>query len=141
MLSVPSPPCPGHLSQRERQGGCRKMGACRDDRVPVLILAVPWLPLWGSCHEVTERVKMPSPPSVRTGHLSQRERQGDSRKMGACREDRMPALILAAPWLPLWGSCHEVTERVKTPSPPSVRTGHLSRRERQGDCRKMGGLP
>ena len=22
------------------------------------------------------------------------------------------------PWLPLWGSCHEVTERVKTPSPP-----------------------
>ena len=22
------------------------------------------------------------------------------------------------PWLPLWGSCHEVTERVKTPFPP-----------------------
>ena len=22
----------------------------------------PWLPLWGSCHGVTERVNMPSPP-------------------------------------------------------------------------------
>ena len=22
----------------------------------------PWLPLWGSCHEVTERVNKPSPP-------------------------------------------------------------------------------
>ena len=23
-----------------------------------------------------------------------------------------------SPWLPLWGSCHKVTERVNTPSPP-----------------------
>ena len=34
------------------------------------------------------------------------------------------------PWLPLWGSCHEVTERAnKTLSAP---LGHLSHRERQG---------
>ena len=33
------------------------------------------------------------------------------------------------PWLPLWGSCHEVTERVNSPSPPH--SGHLSHRERQ----------
>ena len=32
----------------------------------------PWLPLWGSCHEVTERVKSP-PPLPSGGHLSQRE--------------------------------------------------------------------
>ena len=25
---------------------------------------------------------------------------------------------LVPPWLPLWGSCHEVTERVKTLFPP-----------------------
>ena len=63
------------------------MGVCRDDRVPVLILTVSWLLLWGSCYEVTERVKTPSPPSVRTGHLSQRERQGDCRKSGTATKE------------------------------------------------------
>ena len=29
-----------------------------------------------------------------------------------------PPVTIRPPWLPLWGSCHEVTERVKTPSPP-----------------------
>ena len=33
----------------------------------------PWLPLWGSCHEVTERVNIAL--SAPTGHLSHRERQ------------------------------------------------------------------
>ena len=33
----------------------------------------PWLPLWGSCHEVTERVQIAL--SALTGHLSHRERQ------------------------------------------------------------------
>ena len=32
----------------------------------------PWLPLWGSCHEVTERAKN---HPLRLRHLSQRERQ------------------------------------------------------------------
>ena len=36
---------------------------------------------------------------------------------------------LAPPWLPLWGSCHEVTERVKNAL--SAPLGHLSHRERQ----------
>ncbi len=31
------------------------------------------------------------------------------------------------PWLPLWGSCHEVTERVKTPSPPLRGTSPIGR--------------
>ena len=35
--------------------------------------ALPWLPLWGSCHEVTERVKIAL--SDLLGHLSHRERQ------------------------------------------------------------------
>ena len=35
-----------------------------------------------------------------------------------------------SPWLPLWGSCHEVTERANTPSLPLA--GHLSHGERQG---------
>ena len=35
--------------------------------------ALPWLPLWGSCHEVTERVKFAL--SDLLGHLSHRERQ------------------------------------------------------------------
>ena len=33
----------------------------------------PWFPLWGSCHEVTERVQIAL--SALTGHLSHRERQ------------------------------------------------------------------
>ena len=33
------------------------------------------------------------------------------------------------PWLPLWGSCHEVTERVKTPSPPLRGTSPKGRGE------------
>ena len=36
---------------------------------------------------------------------------------------------LVPPWLPLWGSCHEVTERVKNAL--SAPLGHLSHRERQ----------
>ena len=36
-----------------------------------------------------------------------------------------------SPWLPLWGSCHEVTERVKNALSAPFR-GHLSHRERQG---------
>ena len=31
------------------------------------------------------------------------------------------------PWLPLWGSCHEVTERVTTPSPPLRGTSPIGR--------------
>ena len=31
------------------------------------------------------------------------------------------------PWLPLWGSCHAVTERVKTPSPPLWGTSPIGR--------------
>ena len=31
------------------------------------------------------------------------------------------------PWLPLWGSCHEVTERVNTPSPPLRGTSPIGR--------------
>ena len=34
---------------------------------------LPWLPLWGSCHEVTERVNIAL--SAPTGHLSHRARQ------------------------------------------------------------------
>ena len=34
---------------------------------------LPWLPLWGSCHEVTERVNIAL--STPTGHLSHRARQ------------------------------------------------------------------
>ena len=31
------------------------------------------------------------------------------------------------PWLPLWGSCHEVTERVNSPSPPLRGTSPIGR--------------
>ena len=41
-----------------------------------------------------------------------------------------PPVTIRTPWLPLWGSCHEVTERAnKTLSAPF--RGHLSHRERQ----------
>ena len=37
------------------------------------------------------------------------------------------SVSLVLPWLPLWGSCHEVTERVKTPSPPLRGTSPIGR--------------
>ena len=40
----------------------------------------------------------------------------------------LPPVTIRSSWLPLWGSCHEVTERVVT-SP--LRLRHLSQRERQ----------
>ena len=38
-----------------------------------------------------------------------------------------PFLSFFPPWLPLWGSCHEVTERVKTPFPPLLGTSPTGR--------------
>ena len=52
----------------------------------------PWLPLWGSCHEVTERVKIAL--SALTGHLSHRERQGPH-----------PSRLRRATFT-LWSNCH-----------------------------------
>ena len=40
---------------------------------------------------------------------------------------RSQSVPLVLPWLPLWGSCHEVTERVKTPSPPPRGTSPIGR--------------
>ena len=40
---------------------------------------------------------------------------------------RSQSVPLVLPWLPLWGSCHEVTERVKTPSPPLRGTSPIGR--------------
>ena len=52
----------------------------------------PWLPLRGSCHEVTERVKIAL--SALTGHLSHRERQGPH-----------PSRLRRATFT-LWSNCH-----------------------------------
>ena len=45
------------------------------------------------------------------------------------------------PWLPLRGSCHEVTERVNTPSPPLWGTSPIGRGKLPSSARYGGHLP
>ena len=45
------------------------------------------------------------------------------------------------PWLPLRGSCHEVTEREKTPSPPLRGTSPIGRGKLPSSARYGGHLP
>ena len=59
-------------------------------------LAPPWLPLWGSCHEVTERVK--NALSAPLGHLSHRERQVTLIRLALAGDARAT--------FTLWSNCH-----------------------------------
>ena len=59
-------------------------------------LAPPWLPLWGSCHEVTERVK--NALSAPLGHLSHRERQVALIRLALAGDARAT--------FTLWSYCH-----------------------------------
>ena len=73
---------------------------------------------------------LPGIPAIRTC-----PRPKNCMSMGPVRTDVAPSgdslrSQSVSPWLPLWGSCHEVTERGnRTLSAP---TGHLSHRARQG---------
>ena len=58
--------------------------------------ALPWLPLWGSCHEVTERVKFAL--SDLLGHLSHRERQVALIRLALAQDARATYA--------LWYDCH-----------------------------------
>ena len=59
-------------------------------------LVPPWLPLWGSCHEVTERVK--NALSAPLGHLSHRERQVALIRLALAGDVRAT--------FTLWSNCH-----------------------------------
>ena len=77
------------------------------------------------------------PPVLRTGGiiLSKKPEEkhviaNQRRNAGvALSKDSLRSQSVLPPWLPLWGSCHEVTERVQIAL--SALTGHLSHRERQ----------
>ena len=54
---------------------------------------------------------------------------------------RSQSVSFVPPWLPLRGSCHEVTERVNTPSPPLWGTSPIGRGELPSSARYGGHLP
>ena len=54
---------------------------------------------------------------------------------------RSQSVSFVPPWLPLRGSCHEVTERVNTPSPPLWGTSPIGRGKLPSSARCGGHLP
>ena len=84
-----------------------------------------------------ERNRRNVPPVLRTGGtiLSKKPEEkhviaNQRRNAGVAPSgDSLRSQSVLPPWLPLWGSCHEVTERVQIAL--SALTGHLSHRERQ----------
>ena len=82
-------------------------------------LAPPWLPLWGSCHEVTERVK--NALSAPLGHLSHRERQVALIRLALAGDARAT--------FTLWSNCHRQLIDLNSlrGAPPLVSKGSLGR--------------
>ena len=66
---------------------------------------------------------------MRTHHVGSMSLQASAHTDVALSKDslRSQSVPLVPPWLPLWGSCHEVTERVTAPSPPLRGTSPIGR--------------